>query len=291
MILISWNLNGRRRDTTAQIEALLLRQPDVIALQEVTLSSLPLIREALAGGRLSHLVDSFTMGPPNFKPSGPRRYCLLIASRYPLVPELPSRFQVPWPERILGARLAIADQHVLLYNTHIPPGSSNGWTKIEVLRGLFTGLAVASADARILCGDFNTPQTELPDGGVVTWAQRPTNDGGWRVVGRLQNGLGSEWDSAERQVLTGLAQYDLVDVYRMLHGYGTAEQSWILRRGNREVGRRFDHVFASRGLAPQTCQYLHNLRESGLSDHSPIEVRFGLGSDPTGVTCNRDGGI
>ncbi len=87
---------------------------------------------------------------------------------------------------------------------------------------------------------------------------------------------GGEWDTGERQVLTGLADFDLADVYRLLHGYAPVETSWVLKQAGREVGRRFDHVFASRELLPLACEYLHDVRLSGLSDHSAIEVIFGF---------------
>jgi hypothetical protein len=40
------------------------------------------------------------------------------------------------------------------------------------------------------------------------------------------------------------------------------------------VGRRFDRVFASTALNARGCRYLHEFRQKGLSDHSPIEVDF-----------------
>jgi exonuclease III len=143
-----------------------------------------------------------------------------------------------------------------------------------MLNGIYTALAGPSDFPRILCGDFNTPQLETAAGEVVTWAQRATSSGRWRTVRMLRGGPGEDWDAGERRVLTGLAEYDLVDVYRYLHGYQATDSSWILRRGGREIGRRFDHVFASRTLAPASCEYLHHLRESGLSDHAPVEVTF-----------------
>lgn len=276
MRLISWNLNGRRREASLQIAALLLRDPDVIALQEVTVASLPLLRAALRDGGLSEVVDSFALAPSDFRPIGPRRYAQLIASRYPLSAELPGRFPIPWPERIVSARLSINGQHVEIHNVHVPPGSSNGWIKIGVLNGIFVGLAVHARNPRILCGDFNTPQAELSTGEIVTWAQRPAGKAGWRTVRTVRSRPGSEWDAGERRVLAGLARFDLADVYRLLHGYRSVESSWFLKRGERKVGRRFDHVFASQTLAPRTCVYLHDLRVSGLSDHSPIEVAFGF---------------
>lgn len=34
---------------------------------------------------------------------------------------------------------------------------------------------------RILCGDFNTPQDELPSGDIVTWEQHRRRYGAWAV--------------------------------------------------------------------------------------------------------------
>jgi exonuclease III len=272
MRLISWNLNGRRRDAIAQMEALLVRAPDVIALQEVTRSSLPSLRRALERSGFTHIADSFELAPRDFEPRGPRRYGQLTASLYPLSPEAPSLVPVPWPERVLTVRLEAGAHSVILYNAHVPPGSSNGWIKIEMLNGIYRALAVHSDTPRILCGDFNTPQLEMAGGEVITWAQRHAANGEWRILRTLRGGLGSDWDTGERRVLSGLAEYGLVDVYRNLHGYAVTDTSWTLRRGGREVGRRFDHVFASRTLVPQSCEYLHYLRDSRLSDHAPIEV-------------------
>jgi hypothetical protein len=75
-------------------------------------------------------------------------------------------------------------------------------------------------------------------------------DGEWRTL--------RAWDAGERRVMSGLAEHALVDVYRDLHGYAVTDSSCILRRGGEEVGRRFDHVFASRKLVPHSCEYLHH---------------------------------
>lgn len=274
MRLISWNLNGRRAKAQAQVAALVAREPDVVALQEVTRSTLPLLRAALIHNGLVHVADSFSMAPSAFQAVGPRRYGQITASRHPLISAAPDRFQVPWPERVLSVQVNFRGREVEVYNTHVPPGSSNGWIKIGALEGIFTALAVPATRPRILCGDFNTPQAEMPTGEVVTWAQRRTTNGGWRVVARRQGRPGSEWDAGERRVLTGLAEFDLVDTFRALHGYEVSERSWVLSRHGEELGRRFDHVFASRELHPVSCWYLHDLRTTGLSDHAPIEATF-----------------
>ena len=64
----------------------------------------------------------------------------------------------------------------------------------------------------------------------------------------------------------------LIDAYRHLHGYGRQEFSWFLKRKELRIGRRFDHAFCSPELRVSACEYLHDLRTEGLSDHSPLEL-------------------
>lgn len=272
--LISWNVNARRRQATAQVAALAEREPDIVALQEVTPTTVALLRDAFSVAGLSHAVDSLSLAPQSFTPAGPRRYGLLTASRYALTHFLPPPCPVPWPERVLSLTATTPSGFVEIHNTHVPPGVSNGWVKVEHLAGLYEGLAHISTSQRILCGDFNTPQLELPDGEVVTWAQRVGPDRRWRVARRFRGGTGAEWDAAERRVLSGLAEHDLHDVFRQLHGYEISEASWVHERRDMVVRRRFDHVFASAALRPIRCRYLHEVRITGLSDHAPLEVDF-----------------
>jgi exonuclease III len=82
------------------------------------------------------------------------------------------------------------------------------------------------------------------------------------------------WDAAERGVLSGLAAFDLPDVFRSLHGYDVVESSWYWPALGRAVGRRFDHVFASARLGAIEFRYLHELRDQALSDHAPVAVVF-----------------
>jgi hypothetical protein len=70
MGLISWNLNGRRAKAAAQIGAILEREPDVVALQEVTRTTLPVLRAALAEGGLTQFADSFSLAPRDFLAAG-----------------------------------------------------------------------------------------------------------------------------------------------------------------------------------------------------------------------------
>jgi len=186
---------------------------------------------------------------------------LVLASRLSLVTHDPERFPVPWQERVLSATIRVPSGRVEITTTHVPPGSSNGWIKIEHLEGLRLGLAAGSSMPRLLCGDFNTPRRELPDGEVITFGQTE--------AGRLSRGRGARWDAAERDILLGLADLGMPDVFRALYGYQPQPASWILKRGHARFPRRFDHVFAGPNLRPTAFTYVHELRESGASDHSP----------------------
>jgi exonuclease III len=279
MKLISWNLAGRLRRIPQQVEMLASREPGLVALQEVRRPGLSRLRALLRDGGLIHQVDSFELAPDPALLTGPRRYGLLIASRFPLCAWEPGRFDVPWPERILSVDIEMPWGLLAMHTTHIPPGVTNGWIKIEMLEGLYAGLTHPSTILRLLCGDFNTPQLERPTGEVVTWGQRINRQGVAVIRQYMRGGEGVRWDRGERQVLQGLAAFDLPDVYRRLHGNARPAYSWypVRKDPHRQIqmiGRRFDHCFASASLRPASCTYLQTFRESGLSDHAALEVVF-----------------
>ena len=186
---------------------------------------------------------------------------------------------MPWPERLLSVDIDTPCGLLEMHTTHIPPGVTNGWIKIEMLEGIYRGLAQPSPTPRVLCGDFNTPQPEPPTGEVVTWGQRFNRQGMAVIRMHVRGGSGCRWDRGERQELLGLAADDLPDVYRQLHGYGTPAYSWYPRRKDlhrqaQMMGRRFDHCFASAALNPMSCMYLQAFRVSGLSDYAALEAVF-----------------
>lgn len=274
--LISWNVAGRVHCLEEQVSALIKYTPDLVALQEVRASTAPLLSERLVSGGLIHCVNSFDLAPDKDVLVGPRQYGQLIASRFPLCALAPDLFPVPFPERVLSALLNSPWETIKIHNTHIPPGSSNGWTKIEMMEGIYKRLACASPYPRILCGDFNAPQKELPSGYIVTWGQGILDNGKVSFEGTWCDPQGREdtnerWDRGERGIFEGLRQYDLKDVFRTIQGFDVEEFSHYVHKRH---GRRFDHIFASSSLNAVVCKYLHSLREEGLSDHSPLLAVF-----------------
>jgi exodeoxyribonuclease III len=245
--LISWNVNRRVGLLAEQAAALAAREPDVVALQEITARSWELWRAALTTIGLPHATCSW---PPR-----PRRTVVLIATREPH--DAVAALEVPWPETALAVHTA----GVTVHNAHVP-NAANGWVKPDTLAALRDGLA-ATTGPRVLCGDFNTPRREKPDGTVISFA-RDTKE-------RLREERGERWDSAELGVVPGLRDLGFADAFRALHGYERKEPSWVFRHGG---GWRLDHVFASAETEVLAARYHHDWRDGGLSDHSALEVEL-----------------
>jgi exonuclease III len=249
--LITWNVNRRVSVLAAQAAALAGRQPDVVALQEVTARSWPLWRAALETIGLPHAACSLEAADPERQPISRRRAGVLIAARtLALADPLP----VPWPESTLASRI----DGVVVHVAHVP-NAANGWIKPDTLAALRAGLEAGSGP-RVLCGDLNTPRREKPDGTVISFA-RDTHE-------RLRPERGERWDSAELSVVPGLRELGFVDAFRAVHGYASKEPSWVWRHGG---GWRLDHVFAA-GLSVLASAYHHDWRDEGLSDHSALEA-------------------
>jgi len=155
-----------------------------------------------------------------------RKYVVLTASRWPLETLLPTNFHLPWREM---------ERH----NAHIQAGRLHGWIKIETFEGIYRRLARDGDYLRILCGDFNTPQAELPD--ETTTPLGKNND---------------HWSRGELNMIRGIPEYDLPDMYRLLHGFDKQEASGVREFWAREHSRRVDHGFASRRLNRRTRTYL-----------------------------------
>lgn len=94
--LLTWNVNGRRRQLREQVDAICGRSPDIVALQEVTAGTVGQLRSTLPEHGLANVIDSFA-DSPSLTAIGPRRYGVLLASRFPLVDSV-SASTVPWPE-------------------------------------------------------------------------------------------------------------------------------------------------------------------------------------------------
>jgi exodeoxyribonuclease III len=241
--LITWNVARRIGRLPDQAAALASREPDVVALQEVTARGHGLWAAVLERIGLPHLV--YSPGP---------RMGVLLAAREPLGPV--ERLPVPRPESTAAGVLG----GVAFHAVHVP-NAANGWVKVRTLEAVRAGLAAAGGP-RVLCGDLNTPRRELPDGTVLSFARDSR--------GRLREERGTEWDDGELGVVPRLAELGFADAIRALHGYARHERSWTFPEDR--GGWRLDHVFVSAEVELHASGYHHDWRVAGLSDHSALEV-------------------
>jgi exonuclease III len=100
--VLSWNVQGRVRTVEAQAAALADQPADVVALQEVRITSMAAWRAALRALGHEHVVTTLDAHDPRVRLAPDRRLGVLLASRQPI--ELLPGPEVPWHERLLIAR-------------------------------------------------------------------------------------------------------------------------------------------------------------------------------------------
>ena len=263
MRVITWNVARRSSRLAEQAASLAGREPDVVALQEVTVATLPLWQALLERIGLPHIRASLNAADPSREPASRRRTGVLVGSRSEL--RAPSvTLPVPWGETAVAAVADTAIGPVEIHCLHVP-NAANGWVKPRTLQAVRGGLEGAPRMARVVSGDLNTPRRELESGEVVSFARDSR--------GRLKPERGTEWDKAELAVVPGLRDLGYRDAYRSLHGYGSREPSWTWQRiAGHGGGWRLDHLFTSAELRPVACTYHHAWRDEGLSDHSALEA-------------------
>ncbi|HEY7831542.1 MAG TPA: hypothetical protein VIC06_13360 [Solirubrobacteraceae bacterium] len=108
---------------------------------------------------------------------------------------------IPWPERVLAARLQDGSEIV---NVHSPTSPKPELAKTRTHEAVFAHLAnPAPQRLRVLCGDLNTPRKEHADGTIWTFARDQ--------YGRLRPDRGEAWDRAELALIQGLHAYGFHD--------------------------------------------------------------------------------
>lgn len=160
-----------------------------------------------------------------------------------------------YPEKILVTNCTLDGVDVEVWNVRAVPGSMKGEEKIKIFETVFHRIINGEEKLRVLAGDFNSPDEELPDGQAVTHI----DDKDPRIRDR--------WRTAALNILKGLGHIGMVDVFRYQWGYGeidTLDESF----GN----SRFDHIIASEELNPVACRY--DSKSYEVSDHAALIADF-----------------
>ena len=249
--VLSWNV-AKRRDCRAQVEALLALKPDIVVLQELNGRTWPRHRESLVAAGLTEATSAVELAAVGRSSDRSLPCFVAVASRWRLVASDPA--PVPAAEAVACLSVNSPAGTFDLVGVHIPTyGRADRVLKVETQEGLIERLAGLSMPT-LLCGDFNSPFAEERDGMVIPFARR----------------------RAERQhmaeaALMGLTNSSgLVDLFRKRHGYSVDAYSWYWKNRGKTGGYRLDHIFASRQFTVRACDYVHEWRSEGLSDHSAI---------------------
>jgi len=198
--------------------------------------------------------------------SGSRRLGVLVAAREG-VAALPS-LALPWPERHLAVRTRLDGRDVELHTLHSPLSQKPGRVKVRTLETLHARLTEPSDVPRILTGDINTPQYESREGVIQTFARTRG--------GNIRPHYGERHDRAELLLIDDLpGAHGWQDAFRALHGYARRDRSYVVKPPG--YGWRLDHIIVEQPLAPVACEYVHEVREAGLSDHSAMWARVSTG--------------
>lgn len=167
-----------------------------------------------------------------------------------------THYTTHFPERILVTQFETPTPEVEVWNVRTVPGGEYGEETIKILETVYNRLMAAGQRTRILAGDLNAPKAELADGQMISYGYEK------------EETIRDRWVTAERNVLRGLGQLEMVDAFRTRNGYGdlaVADTSWN--------GKRFDHVFASSDLPIVECWYDQSAESS---DHEPIIAEIGI---------------
>ena len=268
---LTWNTAKRLKLLDDQFEFIVQTKPDIVALQEITLNTEQKFKELLHK-KFKNVISSFDFVDDKNILKKNRMFGQLLATNYSVQSEEPKCFNIPWKERVLSAKIYVKEKKINFHTTHIPPGSSNGWIKIETLEGIYKRIQELKNELNILCGDFNTPKDENPKDKVITFAQTIDDFGVVKTKSKFRGGEGKRWDDGERNILVGLQKIGISDSFRKLYSYKKNDFSWEFKNKEKIIRRRFDHFFASNEIEVISAEYNHS--NNKLSDHSPFIVKY-----------------
>lgn len=240
---LCWNIgNPSPNRVGSQASWLIKQSADVLVLTECKRSKGCLLLERYLQAFGYHVIFP--------KPEG-NEYGVLIASKHQMSTSSFADEIDFLRSRVASAEMLLPPTPIEIIATYVPSRDASHEKKEKkkrFLNHLLKTLEQApDSHYRILCGDFNVVEP-----GHVPHYQ-----------------AFEEWEYA---FYSALPKYQLRDAFRHLNPTAR-EYSWVGRTGN---GYRYDHYFVSASLLPllRECRYLHEPRETGLSDHSAMMIRL-----------------
>ncbi|MEA5388523.1 endonuclease/exonuclease/phosphatase family protein [Haloarculaceae archaeon H-GB11] len=145
------------------------------------------------------------------------------------------------PEKILHATIEIDDWTLDIWNIRAIPGSMHGEEKIKILENTYERILKGSQPPCLLTGDFNSPDKELADGTVIPWRYEEEGE------------TAEMWVAAELNILRGLEEMGMRDVFRAQHGYGDLDMLTVSHATQTDDPFLFHQRTSRKALRPFDC--------------------------------------
>lgn len=248
--VVTWNIqNSSRTRSWKQIEWLVGRpESDVVILTEVgRMSSAESVIDALAyHGYSTHVSNE-----------APTDYRVIVASRVGNVRALQTNDLSYMRHRGPVCQVELASMSLALVGLYVPSRGSK--EARNVAKRAFQSAVADSLPSLVSSLSAEGPVIVAGDLNVIEPDHQPHHS----VFGK--------W---EYDFYRSFAASGLIDGFRHVNG-GILEHSWYGRSG---LGFRFDHLFLDETSADRLawCQYIHEPRSLGLSDHSALAARINL---------------
>ena len=261
--LITWNVARRVEALAAQAAALGEREPDVIALQEVTARTLPLWEAACATLGLPHVRLHAARRRPGARAGGAaadRRAARGARRRW-------SRAGARWTCRGRRARSRRGSRgsRCTPSTSRTPPTARSSRARSRRSARGWRARSGRGRRARALRRPQHAAARASGRHRLVLRARRAR-----ARCARSARASGTRPSSASCPACASSAT---ATPSARWHGYASREPSWTFRRiSGHGGGWRLDHIFCSAELVPAACAYHHDWRDAGLSDHSALEA-------------------
>ncbi|ADV33825.1 exodeoxyribonuclease III [Candidatus Blochmanniella vafra str. BVAF] len=270
MRFVSFNINGLRA-RTHQLDQLINKlQPDVLGLQETKVHNdlFPIKKIKKYGYHVYYDGQKQYHGVALFLKKLP----LIVTRGFPLNP-------CPYQKRIITAQITTSIGSLTVINGYFPQGENNQSEKFIYKKQFYQNLKnyiqnnYSNESLLLIMGDMNISPTDL-DVGIGK-----KNTDRWIKMGKCA------FLPEERQWITDLMNWGLIDIYRSKYPYQNNRYSWFSYQSNgfkNNRGLRIDLVLVTQPLAHLcTCSGInYDIRNmTHPSDHAPIWVDLDIEYD------------
>ena len=259
--VVSWNVDGWHTIRDAQLGLLEDRGAQLALLQEVTPASLDRLRAA--GWHGDSALDLLPADHTERAAVRPRFACAVLARAELTVVDSQLIPGTSSPVRALACQLVLHGRELTAISAALPPGSTWGRAaKVAQAEAIFAAAHDAGSD--VLVGlDRNGPRFERWDPSATQW-----------------------WDEDPAEVFAAGAPHGLEDVLDRWYASnpdllaqardrrpdGPREVSYVERRADPPIERRYDVIMATEGFEVRGVRYRYQQAIDAGSDHGLVEA-------------------